>query len=106
MAGTPTTTSGYYILQGVRRCVAAREAGKTDILADINEPGKPDVRTRIPLTQLYSRKPYVLRDYRYIRDTEYPTLVLKTEPPPIIVEPLGLRGQDPNPTPILQVALK
>jgi hypothetical protein len=96
----------YYVLQGVRRCVAAREAGKTDILAEINEVGKPDVLRQIPLADLYSRKSAVLRDYRYVRYTEYPTLVLKTEPPPIIVEPLGMAGQDPNPTPILLVALQ
>jgi hypothetical protein len=45
-----------------------------------------------------------MRDYRYIRDTEYPTLVLKTEPPPIQVEPLGVPGQKKT-VPLLQVLL-
>jgi hypothetical protein len=103
---TPMPAHGYYILQGVRRSVAAREAGKADILAEIHEPGKLDVLLRIPLAELYSRKAAVWRNYRYIRYTEYPTLVLKTEPPPIIVEPLGLPGQDPNPTSVLLVALQ
>jgi hypothetical protein len=106
MAATGAATTYYYILEGVRRSVAAREAGKTDILARVEERGKPDVFRRIALALLYSRKAEIMRDYRYIRDTEYPTLVLKTELPPISVEPLGLPGQDPNPTPLLRVALK
>src|SRR5437899_12803483 len=83
----------FYILEGVRRSVAAREEGLGDIPARIVEPGKPDILTRISLDQLHSPKLMILRDYRYIRYTEYPTRVLKTEPPPIIVEPLGLPGQ-------------
>jgi hypothetical protein len=106
MTATQPTATCYYILEGVRRSIAAREAGKTDILACVEEPGKPDVFLRIPLAQLYSRKAEIMRDYRYIRDTEYPTSVLKTEPPPISVQPLGLPGQDPNPTPLLRVVLK
>jgi hypothetical protein len=94
----------YFINQGVRRCVAAREAGLADILATVYEPGKPGITIRIPLDQLHSPKPFILRDYRYIRDTEYPTRVLGTEPPPIIVEPLGLPGQKRT-TPLLQVAI-
>jgi hypothetical protein len=95
----------YYILQGVRRSVAARDAGLSDIPAFIVEEGKADVLTRIPLYQLHSPKHEILRDYRYIRDTEYPTRVLKTEPPPIIVEPLGAPGQGQS-IPISQVVLK
>ena len=94
----------FYIQQGVRRCVAAREAGLPDIPATIFEPGKPPVTTRIPLDQLHSPKLSILRDYRYIRDTEYPTQVLKTDPPPIEVEPLGLAGQTRT-IPLAQVAL-
>jgi hypothetical protein len=78
----------YLIRDGVRRAVAAREAGKSDVLATIVAPGKPDVLTRIDINLLYSPKAAIVRDYRYIRDTEYPTLVLRTEPPPILVEPL------------------
>jgi len=45
-----------------------------------------------------------LRDSRYIRNTEYPTLVLGTQPPPIDVEPLGLSGQTRS-VPLVQVRL-
>jgi hypothetical protein len=95
----------YLIKAGVRRCVAAREAGLKDIPAIVIELGKPDVFVRIPLNQLYSSKAEILRDYRYIRYTEYPTLVLKTEPPPIHVEPLRRRAQKTS-TPLSQVILK
>ena len=95
----------YYVKQGVRRCVAAREEGLIDIPAIIVEEGKPDVQTRLRLNQLHSPKHEVVRDYRYIRNTEYPTRVLKTEPPPIIVELLGLPRQGSS-VPISQVALK
>jgi hypothetical protein len=94
----------YYILQGVRRCVVARDAGLQDIPATIYVPGKTPVTTRIPLSQLHSPKQAILRDYRYIRYTEYPTLVLKTVPSPIAVEPLGTPGQKQT-TPIAQVML-
>ncbi len=94
----------YYINEGVRRCVAAWQAGLVDILAKVFEPGKPPYTTRIPLDQLHSPKPVIWRDYRYTRYTEYPTLILKTEPPPIFIEPLGLPGQKAT-IPLLQVAV-
>lgn len=94
----------YFIQGGVRRCVAAREAGLTDIPAIIHEPGKPPVLTRLLLSQLHSPKASIVRDFRYIRNSEYPTSVLKTEPPPIEVEPLGLPTQG-NSIPLLQVVL-
>jgi hypothetical protein len=94
----------YYIEQGVRRAVAAREAGLSDIPAVIYEPGMPPVAARIALTDLHSPKAAIARDYRYIRDTEYRTRVLKTEPPAIFVQPLGLAGQKKT-TPLLQVVL-
>ena len=83
-----TATFGYEIRQGVRRCVAAREAGKVDIPATIQEPGQPDVTTRITLTELYSLKDQISRDYRYVTDTEYKTKILGTEPDPIVVYPI------------------
>jgi hypothetical protein len=94
----------YYVEAGVRRSVAAREAGRADIPAIVYEPGKAPVATRIPLDQLHSPKQVVLRDFRYVRFSEYPTLVLKTEPPLIHVQPLGLPGQS-NAIPLAQVAL-
>lgn len=98
-------SSEFYILEGVRRAVAAREEGWKDLPARIVESGKPDVLTRINLDQLHSPKPAIVRDYRYVRYTEYPTRVLKTEPPPIIIEALGLPGQRPT-VPLLQVVLQ
>jgi hypothetical protein len=94
----------YYIEQGVRRCVAAREACLPDIPAVVFEPGKPYVVTRIALDQLHSPKSSIVRDHRYIRNTEYPTQVLRTEPPAIHVEPLGLPGQT-KAVPLSRVAL-
>jgi hypothetical protein len=95
----------YYIQQGVRRCVAAREVGRADIPAIIYEPGQAPVTIWIPLDQLHSPKPFILRDYRYLRYTDYPTRVLKTDPPPIEVEPLGLPGQART-VPLRQVTLR
>ena len=94
----------YYILQGVRRCVAAREVGRVDVPANIHEPGKSAVFARVPLDQLESPKTFVLRDYRYIRYSEYPIQVMKKEPFPIDVEPLGLPGQKKT-TALAQVRL-
>lgn len=95
----------YLIMQGVRRAVAAREAGKADVPVVIHDPGKPDVVTRLSLDDLVTTKPSVARDTRYIRYTEYPTLVLGTEPPPIEVQPLGLPGQTGRAIPLRTVPL-
>ncbi|HXG09637.1 MAG TPA: ParB N-terminal domain-containing protein [Gemmataceae bacterium] len=101
---TATHSQQYYILDGVRRAVAAYRSGLKDIQAIIVEQGKPDVSARISLDQLHSPKHQIPRDARYIVNTEYPTQVLKTEPPPIHVESLGLPGQLPT-VPITQVQL-
>jgi hypothetical protein len=95
----------YYIKLGVRRCVAAREAGNPSIPAKIVESGKPDVYAWLSLDQLHSPKSEVARDYRYIRYTEYQTLVLKTVPPAIEVELLGSPGQTGS-IPLSQVILR
>ena len=101
--GTPV--AAYYICDGVRRAVAARKAGRQEIPAKIIAPGGPDVYTRLSLDALHSRKAEIIRDYRYIRYTEYPTMILGTDPPPILVELLGLPGQLPT-TPLSKVTLK
>ncbi len=96
---------GYRIREGVRRCVAALAAGKTDIPAVVIVPGRPDQPIRLRLDQLFSPKSEVPRDPRYIRDVEYPTAVLGTEPPAIAVSPiLSLRRQQLL-TPVAQVKL-
>jgi hypothetical protein len=79
----------YLIRSGVRRCVAAIRAGRTDIAAEVIVAGKPPIRCRVSFDDLYSPKPSVLRDHRYIVDTEYRTVVLGTEPPEIEISPLN-----------------
>jgi hypothetical protein len=44
---------------------------------------------RLPFDDLYSPKPSVARDARYVADTEYKTAVLGTEPPEIEVSLLS-----------------
>lgn len=82
----------YMILQGVRRCVASNAAAKTDVPAIIHRPGQPDVLVQVSLDELFSPKPHILRDHRYIRDSEYRTLVLGTEPPPITITPVSSKA--------------
>lgn len=84
----------YYIASGVRRAVAAREVGHSDIAANIVEPGKADVLVRIALEQLHSPKAIILRDLRYIQ-VEVATRAGKRITP-IEVQPLGLLGQLPT----------
>ncbi len=79
----------YYIQAGVRRAFAALAAGRTDISATVYVGGKAGHTIRVRLDQLHSPKATILRDSRYIVRTEYPTAILKTEPPAIEVEPLG-----------------
>jgi hypothetical protein len=95
----------YFIQSGVRRAVAAREAGRDDIPALIVEAGRPDVLARVRLDQLHSPKVAIDRDHRYLRNCEYPTRVLGTQPPPIEVEQLGLPHQGPS-VPLSQVILR
>jgi hypothetical protein len=95
----------YYILEGVRRALAARDAGLLDIPAQIQIQGQSDVWTRVDLDQLHSPKRFILRDFRYIRDTEYRTAVLKTQPPAILLEPLGSPGQTGS-VPLSQVIVR
>ena len=83
----------YYIREGVRRALVAREAGWKDIPAIVHNDGRPNYLIRIPLDDLYSPKDVVPRDSRYIVDVEYPTLVTGTPMPAIDVEPHGLPNQ-------------
>jgi len=84
----------YYIASGVRRSVAARQVGHLDIAAQIVEPGKADIFTRINLDQLHSPRPSIARDGRYLAiewDTRANAIVI-----PIEVQPLGQPGQLPT----------
>lgn len=79
---------GYLIFEGVRRSVVARDAGRPSMDAIVIELGKPDSQQLIDLADLYTTKSVIPRDHRYILGSEYPLLVLGTEPPRIIVRPL------------------
>ncbi len=83
----------YYILGGVRRAVARLTGGFADIAAIIEVDGRPDVAARLKLDQLHSPKHEIERDHRYIKWTEYPTCVLKRDPPAISVALLNSPGQ-------------
>lgn len=74
------------------------------IPAMIFVPGQTTLLTRVPLDQLFSPKASIQRDFRYIRYSEYPTHVLKTEQPPVQLQPLGLSSQ-PSSVPLAQVTL-
>ncbi len=76
----------YFIENGVRRSVASREAGLTEIPATVYREGQAPVTTTLRLDQLHSPKPEVLLDARLQRIK--PPIVT-----PIEVQPLGLPGQ-------------
>jgi hypothetical protein len=81
----------FYIHNGVRRALAAREAGQRTIGALVLRPGKPPVLRRLP------PKKRVELDARFQR----------IRPPirnPIEVEPLGARGQSRS-VPLAEVKL-
>lgn len=72
---------GYFVREGVRRVMVAREAGWPAIDAVIEIDGQPDRPARLSLDELYIGRDPVVRDSRYVRDVEYPTLVLGTPMP-------------------------
>jgi hypothetical protein len=87
----------FFIENGVRRSLAVREAGLSEIPATIYRPGQAPVTTTLRLDQLFSPKTSVPVDPRFLR----------IQPPihtPIEVQPLGLPGQVPT-VPIDQVLL-
>jgi hypothetical protein len=84
----PQNPERFYILNGVRRAVAVREAGRRTIQALIHRSGKSRLLRRLALKQLFSPKAQVELDARFYRVL----LPIKT---PIDVEPLGEPGQLP-----------
>lgn len=72
----------FYIQNGVRRALAAREAGQQTIRALVHKAGKRPVLRRLDLDLLYSPKSRVESDARFLRIRP----PIKT---PIEVEPLG-----------------
>jgi RHS repeat-associated protein len=87
----------FYIENGVRRSVASREAGLSDIPATIYREGHIPENTTLRLDQLFSPKAEIPLNQRF----------LNIEPPihtPIAVQPLGLPGQLPT-VPLDQVKI-
>jgi len=75
-----------YILNGVRRALSYREAGRKTIWALFYQAGSRSVLRRVRLDQLYSPKSKIEQDARFFR----------IRPPtydPIEVESLGQPGQ-------------
>lgn len=78
---------GFFILNGVRRALACREAGRKTVPAILYRDGQaPEHRPRVRLTSLFTSKKTVLRDHRYLR-------IVPPIGDPIEVEPLGARAQ-------------
>ena len=96
----------YYIREGVRRSVAARELGLRFLHAVLEIEGQPDQAIEVSPDRLHSPKGEVsLSDPRYRNvlrglSTEHGRMRM----PPIAVQPLGLRGQS-GPIPLSAVRL-
>jgi hypothetical protein len=99
------TQVGWLVEAGVRRSVAAYRAGKADILADIVVRGALLRTVRVSLDGLFTTKSAIPRDSRSITKTEYPTVVLGTDPPPIQISPLYDANRVKYLTPIPAVQL-
>jgi hypothetical protein len=79
--------SSFYILNGVRRALACREAGRKTVPAIIYREGlPPEHRPRMRLANLFSPKESLLSDMRFFQ-------IIPPVKEPISVEPLGARGQ-------------
>jgi hypothetical protein len=88
----------YYISDGVRRSLAARESNISFVRALLKREGMPDQFTQVHLDQLHSPKASIdLGDARF-RPTLTPNYT------PIEIEPLGLPGQSQT-VPLLDVEI-
>jgi hypothetical protein len=89
----------FVILNGVRRSLASREAGRKTVPAIIFREGHtPQRRARMRLDSLFSFKATIDYDGRFV----------KIVPPidePITVEPIGARGQTKALIPLMDVRL-
>jgi hypothetical protein len=85
----------YYIAEGVRRSVAARENGIKVIRAILREPGQAERIVYVSPDQLHSPKRSIsATDPRYLRATRgMATPGGRNVMPPIEIEPLGSPGQ-------------
>ena len=87
----------FFIQDGIRRALAAREAGRKTIVAVVYREGSRPTRHRVRIERLYSPKETVEQDRRY----EDITLPIREA---ITVEPLGERVQS-QAVPLMDVTL-
>jgi hypothetical protein len=85
----------FYIANGVRRAVAARECGLQSILALWKQAGQPDQLIDVLLAQLHSPKDVVDGSHpRYLRIVQgMSSRASRARIPPIEIELLGSPGQ-------------
>jgi len=96
----------YYIENGVRRSVAAREAQLSAIWAVLHESGKPPTLILVKLEELHSPKTSISRsDPRFVRAMKgMGSPQTRAKIPPIDVQILGETGQKTT-VPLSQVVL-
>lgn len=97
----------YYILDGVHRSVAAREAGVSQLPATLVRDGSPSLEFDVPIDALHSPLPAVDRlSKKYLKVLHLlPRMIAGQGTPRIIVQPLGARFQTGS-TPLSQVRLE
>jgi hypothetical protein len=93
-----TDDSQYYISEGVRRAVAARELGLIGILANLQSEGQPDRLICVDLDVLHSPKAVIARFEDHRRNFSSLMRAMSTPEgrskiPPIEIEPLGVPFQ-------------
>jgi hypothetical protein len=88
----------YYIENGVRRAIAAREAKLQSILATLYETGKPPTKILVKLDSLHSPKKSISKSHpRYQSVVQgMSTPQGRARMPEIQVQPLGEPGQQPT----------
>jgi hypothetical protein len=96
----------YYIEDGVRRAVAAREAKLQGILASLFESGKPPTTILVKLDQLHSPKASISQSApRYVSVVKGMSSPQgRARMPEIHLQPMGEPGQKST-VPLAQVAL-
>jgi hypothetical protein len=96
----------YYIEGGVRRAVAAREAGLAKIHAYLHEDGQPTRFILADLADLHSPKTSISKsDWRYRRALKGMAAALgRSKMPPVNLQPMGQKGQTAS-VPLAQVTL-
>jgi hypothetical protein len=96
----------YYIEDGVRRAVAAREQGLTRILAKLFEQGQPPRLILAPIGDLHSPKTSISQsDARYLQAVQGMASARgRAKMQEILLQPLGEKGQKAT-VPLAKVGL-